>query len=160
MDGTLAEWRACEQYEMLYEKGYFRTLRPYLNVVKAAKLLANTGLVEVFSLSAVLPDGPHAIPDKDEWLDEHMAWLDTEHRIFVKGTSPKHEAVPGGIRENDILLDDYTKNCVEWDEYAIAIKLLNGINGTQGTWQGARVSRFETPEDIMGFILRQGGVIR
>ena len=41
----------------------------------------------------------------------------------------------------DVLVDDYTKNLKEWPvfgdaKFGRAVKLLNGINGNNGTWTG------------------------
>ena len=58
----------------------------------------------------------------------------------------------------DVLVDDYTKNLKEWPvfgdaKFGRAVKLLNGINGTNGTWTGISVSRFFTPKSIADVIL-------
>lgn len=155
MDGTLAVWNKCKQIEDLYQPGYFAELAPQPTVVKAAKLLAvkHKDEVEVFILSAVLEDNPNAIPDKNKWLDRHLPEIDAEHRVFVSGSMPKHMAVPGGIRADDTLLDDYTANLLAWVSYARGVKLLNGINHSRGTWQGTRVHKNEGAEAIVKAVL-------
>ena len=59
---------------------------------------------------------------------------------------------------HDTLLDDYSKILFEWESGSVitgakAVKLLNGIYGTQGTWphvwKGVCVSRHTPPEEIM-----------
>ena len=61
----------------------------------------------------------------------------------------------------DVLVDDYTKNLKEWPvfgdaKFGRAVKLLNGINGNNGTWTGISVSRFFSPDSIAKAILNVG----
>lgn len=161
MDGTLAEWKAAKEPEELYEKDYFLSLKPYQSVVEAARKLYESGEAEVFILSAVLADSRYAIPEKNAWLGEYLPWVDIDHRLYVEGTAPKRLRVPGGVRMTDVLVDDYTKNLKEWPvfgdaKFGRAVKLLNGINGTNGTWTGISVSRFFTPKSIADVILKVG----
>lgn len=156
MDGTAVEWKAAEEFEDLYEKGYFSSLKPYQNVVDAIRLIfQRTAVVEIYTLSAVLPDSPYSIPEKMEWLDQHMPFIPHDHRLFIHNGIEKIAAVPGGVRPSDVLLDDYTLNLNQWAKQAKAIKLLNGINGTKGTWKGAAVSRFCPADEIADAVLRE-----
>lgn len=139
MDGTLAEFKHVEQLETLYEYGYFANLRPMENVVQAIKdIIQNHPEIEVYTLSAYLSDSQHALTEKNQWLDKHLPELDAAHRIFLPCGADKKAFVPGGVRESDALLDDYTHNLQQW-EPGKGIKLLNGINHTKGTWQGERI---------------------
>ena len=133
---------------------------PYISVEAAWKLY-ESGEAEVFILSAVLDDSRYAISEKDAWLNEYLSFVDVDHRIYVEGSVPKHLRVPGGVRMTDVLVDDYTKNLKEWPvfgdaKFGRAVKLLNGINGTNGTWAGISVSRFFTPKSIADVILKVG----
>ncbi len=139
MDGTLAEFRSVDTLETLYEKGYFAELRPQETVVEGIKTFMNENqAAEVFILSSVLTDSPYAAAEKEAWLDRYLPEIDTQHRIFVPCGSPKSAFVPEGIKKSDVLLDDYSQNLHEWQ--GKGIKLMNGINGTRGSWQGARIS--------------------
>lgn len=139
MDGTLAEFRSVDTLETLYEKGYFAELRPQETVVEGIKTFMNENqAAEVFILSSVLTDSPYAAAEKEAWLDRYLPEIDTQHRIFVPCGSPKSAFVPEGIKKSDVLLDDYSQNLHEWK--GKGIKLMNGINGTRGSWQGARIS--------------------
>lgn len=156
MDGTVAEWKAADEFEDLYEEGYFSSLRPYQNVVEAIRLLAaGADALEIYTLSAVLPDSPYSIPEKMGWLDRYMPFIAHDHRLFIHNGVEKLSAAPGGVRPNDVLLDDYSLNLGQWVKHARAIKLLNGINGTKGTWKGASVSRFQQAEEIASAILAE-----
>lgn len=161
MDGTVAEWKVAASYDELYEKGRFSSLHPYQAVVDAIRLIHEQApFVELFILSCVLPDSPYIIPEKNEWLDRYMPFIGPDHRLFTWSGVPKHSAAPGGVRLHDTLLDDYSKNLLEWESDALitgakGVKLLNGINGTQGKWRGSSVSRLTSPEEIMEGILKR-----
>lgn len=157
MDGVLAEWKPCKTLEDLYLPGYFAALKPQSTVVDAVKELLNSyhGQVEVFVLSAVFEDCPYAIPDKNKWLNLYLPEIDQEHRIFASASVPKFMAVPGGIRNDDLLLDDYTVNLLAWSYHAKGVKLLNGINHSRGTWRGAKIHKDAGPKEIAEFVTKQ-----
>lgn len=135
MDGTLAVFKPVDEMETLYEEGYFLNLTPQENVVEAIrKIVAEHPEIEVNILSAYLTDSKYALQEKNEWLDKYLPEIDKNHRIFVPCGTDKKEGIREGIRSNDFLLDDYTKNLNEWQPPARGIKLLNGINHTRGTW--------------------------
>ena len=135
MDGTLAVFKPVDEMETLYEKGYFLNLEPHENVVAAVKeIIVRNPDIEVNILSAYLTDSAYALQEKNAWLDRYFPEIDREHRVFVPCGTDKKEGIRDGIRENDFLLDDYTKNLNEWQPPARGIKLLNGINHNRGTW--------------------------
>ena len=153
MDGTLAEFKTVDTLEKLYEPGYFLNLQPNSNVVNAVKLLIEKADVEVYVLSAYLTDSVYALDEKNKWLDRYLPELKKENRIFTPCGKEKTSAVPGNIREDDFLLDDYTKNLGEWEPPARGIKLINDINHTHGTWEGDRIRFTHEPEILCGMIL-------
>lgn len=134
MDGTLAVFKPVDEMETLYEKGYFLNLEPHENVVAAIKeIITKNPDIEVYILSAYLTDSKYALQEKNAWLDRYLPEIDREHRVFVPCGIDKKEGIRD-IREDDFLLDDYTKNLNEWQPPARGIKLLNGINHSRGTW--------------------------
>ena len=161
MDGTLAEWQEGTPIEKVCEPGYFANIPPNQNVVTAAMLLYASRKqldVELFTLSAVFDDG-HSIRDKNIWLDRYVPFIDTDHRLFASCDKPKHEAECfvklGNITRNDYLLDDYTKNIIEWNGAGgTAIKLFNGVNGRSGVFHGAYTCSWLHPEAIVEDIKR------
>lgn len=148
MDGVLAKFNQVDTLETLYEPGYFLNLAPQENVLEAVKLLVKDPHVEVFILSSVLPDSRYALAEKNAWLNRFLPEIDKEHRIFPPCGGEKKNYIPYGIRETDCLLDDYTQNLSNWEPPAKGIKLLNGINHTKGTWQGAKVSHELDGEEL------------
>ncbi len=147
MDGVLAEFNPIAKIEELYEQGYFANLKPQQNVVDAVKLLCNDPRFEVYILSSVL-DSPYAWDEKNQWLDTHIPEIDKAHRLFPAYGDAKMWIIPDGLKPTDTLLDDYSLNLNAWCPPGQAIKMMNGINGNHGTWQGARVSHMDSPEQI------------
>ena len=135
MDGTLAVFDPVVELEKLYEEGYFRDLMPMRNVLDAVRnIVRSHPEIEVYILSSYLSDSRYALDDKKMWLKMHFPEIPEENCIFVPCGMDKAAFVPGGIRENDYLLDDYSKNLKSWEPPARGIKILNGINGNHGTW--------------------------
>ena len=149
MDGTLAVFKHVDTLETLYEPGYFRNLEPIQNMVDAVKhIIRRNPDAQVHILSSCLSDSPYALAEKNAWLDEHLPEIDAAHRIFPPCGEEKTAYVPGGIRQTDYLLDDYTYNLRHWQPPARGIKILNGINHTRGTWEHDRI-RCDKPPDIL-----------
>lgn len=151
MDGTLAVFTPTETLEDLYAPGYFRNLKPIQSVLETIRKIIRevNDEIEVFVLSAYLTDNPLALYEKNAWLDEFLPELDHEHRIFCPCGSDKSLFVPNGISKDDFLLDDYTHNLNEWQKKGTAIKLLNGINATKGTWDGPRIDYTKSPDELV-----------
>lgn len=151
LDGTLAEWRTSARYEELFMKGYFRTLRPYQNVLEAVKLLT-AQTPNVFVLSVYMTESQYALKEKNEWVSQYLPEIDKAHRLFVPQGVSKPAFVEesiGRISKEFVLLDDYTVNLVQWrDAGGTAVKLRNGINGRNGIWKGSSVSRCAQPDEI------------
>jgi len=153
MDGTIAVFKKVDALEALYEKGYFLNLEPIRNVLNAVRILCGSPDVEVCILSSVLSDSEYALKEKNAWLDRYLPGIDAAHRIFPPCGADKKNYIPDGVRANDYLLDDYTNNLILWQPPARGIKLLNGINHTNGTWLHDRIRFDKRPEEIAGNIL-------
>lgn len=158
MDGTIVIWRAAKSEEDLVSKGFFANVGAYESVLQAVKLIHNTRPdIELYIASAVLFENPYAVDEKNEWLDKNLPEIDIRHRIFT--TTGKSKAEPlmelfDFDEEVDVLLDDYSVNLHDWVAHkGYAIKLMNGINGTNGSWCGPSVYAFDTPELIASSIL-------
>ena len=152
MDGTLAEFKPVDTLETLYEKDYFLNLKPNENVLGAITQLIAQNDIDVYILSAYLSDSHYALYEKNAWLDKYLPELPQEKRLFVPCGTDKSIVVPGHIKHDDYLLDDYTKNLSEWEPPARGIKLINGINHTNGTWQGDKIQFTHSPEEISNMI--------
>ncbi|MCC8028009.1 MAG: hypothetical protein LIP16_22220 [Clostridium sp.] len=149
MDGTLAVFTPVNTLETLYEQGYFLNQAPHEKVVQAIKyIIANYPDIEVNILSAYLTDSKFALQEKNEWLDRHLPEIENSNRIFVPCGSDKKAGIVGGIRSNDFLLDDYTRNLNDWQPPARGIKLLNAINHTHGSWEFDRIRYDRSPLEL------------
>lgn len=149
MDGTLAVFKEVDTLETLYQKGYFASLEPHENVVSAIKdIIKNCPDIEVNILSAYLTDSHYALAEKNEWLDRFLPEIPKENRVFLPCGEDKKSAIEGGVRPDDFLLDDYTKNLNEWQPPARGIKLVNAINDTRKSWAFDRVFFNKDPKGI------------
>lgn len=141
MDGTLAVFNNnLSSEEQLYEQGYFLRLEPQTEAIEAVRGIIADQKMDVYVLSAVLTDSLYALNEKNEWVDKFLPEIDDGHRVFTPVGQEKAQYIPHGIQKGDVLLDDYSKNLHEWPEKGVAIKLMNGINGTKGTWRGPSVT--------------------
>lgn len=157
MDGTLTVFQTVASEEELYEPGYFARLEPQKNVVAAVRELSGRDNIEVFILSAVLPS-PYAKQEKNEWLDTYLPEINSAHRIFVPCGEDKGKYIGHALGEDDLLLDDYSKNLRSWCPPGRAVKLINDINGNFGTWRGAKISMHLSPAEIAGKVCEAAGL--
>ena len=140
MDGVLARYRQVPYEEMLRE-GFFEDLDPQEETLEALKSLAKDPALEVCVLSAVIGENPYALGEKQRWLRAQLGEdLPLIKSIFPLCGTSKRDAVPGGVRPTDILIDDYNANLRDWSTQAVSIKYLNGINDRHGSWKGLRAS--------------------
>lgn len=152
MDGVLAKWQKDTPFEEVQKKGYFKSLSANINMIIATKLMIKNGM-NVNILSTVLPDN-HSAYDKSCWLDEHLPEIPVEKRFFVPYNKDKNvyiqEQTDPEIFSIDVLLDDFSENLHKWAKSdKIGIKILNGINNSNGTWKGKKISLFDSPEFIV-----------
>lgn len=141
--------------EDLYDEGYFANLPPQQNVCDAVKQLEKEGF-HVIILSAYLPDSEYAAKEKAESVRKH-----------ISATMPVY-LVPCGHKKCDfildngtpvLILDDYSKNCFDFDRKSPvfgAVKCRNKINGTFGTWTGPSIAIDMAPHKIASEIKRFG----
>lgn len=156
MDGVLAKFTHVNKIEELYEENYFRDLEPQMNVVNAVKLLMQHPDIDVHILSSVL-DSKFARSEKREWLGEYLPEMEDGNINFVPYGKEKKDYIPN-FNSSDVLLDDYSKNLKEWCPPGVGIKLMNGINGTHGTWDKERVDFQLKPQIIASIICTYMGL--
>lgn len=142
MDGTLAKWNNVE-FEQLFEEGYYRNLKPNIELVNEVNNLISQG-EDVYILSAYLTESDYAKKEKQEWVKQYLPELQEDKKIFVPYGTNKAKYLKehySPITNQDYLIDDYTKNLLEWKEFGgIGVKYLNGINHTRGTWRGLMIN--------------------
>ena len=136
MDGTLCVFDTSKTIEEVATAGYCRDLTPIVEVVEAIKKIHRQGNIRIRILSAVI--NHDAIADKIYWLKKHLGNDIAESALFVPCGTDKSEVI--NDEEFPFLLDDFSKNLHEWKAGGgIGIKIYNGINGNNGTWDGFSV---------------------
>lgn len=139
MDGTLAEFIPATAFEDLFEEGYFKNLRPHMNLVDAIKTIIAQTDINVYILSAYLTDSKYALREKNEWLDKNLPEIPKSRRIFCPCGEDKSNYILGGIKPTSMMLSDYTYELHSWVKAGgFGTKFMNGINGNKGTWIGKR----------------------
>ncbi len=154
MDGVLYEFNKVS-VEETFKKGYFANLAPQPNMVGLLKSLHAKG-VDVCILSSVYTQGS-AKADKITALEK--ANLDDINCIFVPYGESKKSYIDSMYKNHiKILIDDFSPNLFDWEreDLNVGIKCLNGINGTNGTWQkegGYTISSNTKPQKGVALLL-------
>ena len=153
MDGTLAEWRDIKSNSELYQKGYYESLKPNNYLLEEVKNLIKEGK-DIYILSSFLSDSDYALKEKNIWLNKYLPELPVQKRIFVPYGDVKYKYLPSKITFFDYLIDDHTKNLLDWKEAGgTGIKFLNGINHIKGVWQGLLLREDENISKNFNWIL-------
>lgn len=137
MDGTLAKWNWGATQEQLLSDGYFSELLPLDTVTVLAQV---KNYKNIYILSSVLPEKPLARQEKLEWLTKYLPDFPLDHCFFPPCGMSKCDYIRqifGCVDESFVLLDDYSVNLHAWE--GIGVKLLNGANGSHGTWHGLAI---------------------
>lgn len=143
LDGTLAKWNPKASLEEVFAPGYFKDLEPETALVQLVNALAERDRANHYILSHYPPETT-AFADKKLWCQRHLPAMDMRHFLFVPCGVDKAAFVRDLIKQelpkDYILVDDYSKNLINWENAGgTAIKWLNGINGTKGTFQGKKI---------------------
>lgn len=123
LDGTLAKFNSKKNALKRFdnEKGFFSSLKPYKNI-EVINELATCGNVEVYVISAT--PNEQADQDKMIWIKTYLNQIKQENICFCRLNENKAKVIKNKLNieidKECILLDDYTKNLIEW-------KNLNGI---------------------------------
>ncbi len=174
MDGVAAKWNPNASIEDTYKKGYFRNREADTELISVIERLAKEDY-KFCILSAVYNET--AAREKLEWLREYFTGvnildpgvtvkqatdplypayqlnpgfdysLPMVEVIFCPYGTDKSEFIAGMSGDVNFLLDDFSKNLIEWckankkedPRKFIGIKYMNGINGTKGTWMSHRI---------------------
>jgi len=153
MDGVLAKYNENDYVTGYYKTpGYFLTLEQEANAVVGIKTARNhlfdfersfrarygIDLRIRFQLLSKV-ENYSAGAEKEFWAGRHGIYFPA---TFVPQYASKRDYVKIGVGVTNILVDDFTKNLVDWeaggDEF-IGVKFLNGINDTNKSWSGRRI---------------------
>lgn len=110
MDGTIADFYGVKDaVETFKSDGFFKKLKPLKNNLKAVKMLIKSGC-NVYVLTA--SPHPQADGDKIAWCQKYLKDLPLDHIICIRLGENKANYVQ--TETNNILLDDYNKNCFDF----------------------------------------------
>lgn len=135
MDGVLAVYDK-DVVKLMYNKGFFLNRPVIKQMIEVARRLVSQDY-NVYILTSVI-DSEFCIDEKALWLDKNLPEIPKENRIYVPYGTVKSEFAQENVDTSNainVLIDDYTENLDKWTlKGALPIKVLNGINGTNGTW--------------------------
>lgn len=142
LDGTIADlYSEKDWYERhFYDEDLFKNLNTYENFITVLRLMKMRygSLIRISSLSAVMVGAEDLVyPGKNIWLDRHCQFFDK--RYFLKNGSSKAKSIKpkGKLSKKCILFDDFSANCVDWQNHGgYSVKVNNGKNCKGGSWGG------------------------
>lgn len=155
LDGTLARFNvpnALARFET--EEGFFFRLKPYKNI-EVINRLAETGNVYIISASPNV----NADNDKMQWVQKYIPNVPFDNIIICRcgeNKATKIRKVLDLEMINDcILLDDYTKNLIEWEQSGgIGIKRITSVadNSTK-KWKGSELKNLKELEELLDILM-------
>ena len=152
MDGTIARFNVRNALERFAnEKNFFKNLKAYkgINIINE---LAKENNIYIISASP----NESADNDKIEWLKQYLPNLPKENITICRIGENKANVIQNKynitIDKECLLLDDYTKNLVEWEQYGgIGIKRITSVadNSTK-KWKGIELKNLERLAEMVG----------
>lgn len=141
LDGTLAKFNSKKNALQRFdnEKGFFASLKPYKYIEEINKI-ATSGNVEVYIISAT--PNEQADLDKMTWIKTYLKDIKQENICFCRLNENKAKVINNKLNitidKECVLLDDYTKNLIEWNNLnGIGIKRLTSLaNNKSKKWKG------------------------
>ena len=138
LDGTLARFNvrnALERFDK--EEGFFARLKAYKNI-EIVNELAKTNQLYIISASP----NEQADNDKMIWLNKYLPNINVENITLCRLGQNKAQIIQDKynitIDKKCYLLDDYTKNLNEWEQYnGSGIKRLTAVaDNSRKLWKG------------------------
>lgn len=146
LDGTLARFNVPNALERFaIEKGFFANLKAYIGIEKVNEMAKNNDNIYIISASP----NKQADNDKMEWLKKYLPNVKNENITLCRIGQNKAEIIENKynikIDKNCFLLDDYTKNLIEWEEVGgTGIKrLTHCADNSTKKWKGLTLKKLE-----------------
>lgn len=151
LDGTIAKFNvrnALERFDK--EIGFFANLGAYKGVEVVNELALNNN---VFVISA----SPNEQADRDKmvWLEKYLPNIRQENITICRIGQNKAQIIESKysitINEECLLLDDYTKNLNEWENFGgIGIKRITSVsdNSTK-KWKGQELKDLRRIAEVL-----------
>lgn len=136
MDGVLAVYDK-DVVKLMFDEKFFLHRPKIKPMVEVVRRLSKQEDINIYILTSVI-ESPFCVPEKALWLDSALPEIKKENRLYVPyGVVKSEYAQENADTENamNMLIDDYTENLNKWTlPGAIPVKVMNGMNGTNGTW--------------------------
>ena len=141
LDGTLAKFNSKRNALKRFDNeiGFFANLKPY-KYIEFVNQLATSESVNVYIISAT--PNEQADQDKMIWVDKYLDNVPKANICFSRLGENKAKVIKDKLNitiDNEcILLDDYTKNLIEWTNLnGIGIKRITSkADNSTKKWQG------------------------
>lgn len=141
---------------------YFRNLTPDKKMLEVVDMLSAKARYtddEIYILTSLSNNGiifNEHFHDKIVSFHKWFPYIDIDHILI--STGPKRDVVEyvtnNPITENDILIDDFNRNLVEWrNSGGISIKYCNGINDPASFDGKKLLSQTQSPDDMLRYLL-------
>ena len=151
LDGTLARFNvrnALERFDK--EVGFFANLLAYKGI-EIVNELAKTNQLFIISAS------PNEQADKDKmiWLEKYLPNINVENITLCRLGQNKAQIIQDKynitINEECYLLDDYTKNLNEWENFGgKGIKRITFVSdNSRKLWKGLTLTHLKELENIL-----------
>jgi 5'(3')-deoxyribonucleotidase len=151
LDGTLAKFNvpnALERFDK--EEGFFSKLGAYKGIENINELAKNNNL---FVISA----SPNEQADKDKmiWIEKYLPNININNITICRIGENKAKIIQDKynitINEQCYLLDDYTKNLIEWENFGgTGIKRLTTVaDNSRKIWQGLVLKHLEELQRVV-----------
>lgn len=151
LDGTLAKFNvpnALERFDK--EIGFFSKLGAYKGIEAINELAKNNNL---FVISA----SPNEQADKDKmiWLEKYLPNINVNNITICRIGENKAKIIQDKynitINEQCYLLDDYTKNLIEWENFGgTGIKRITTVaDNSRKIWQGLVLKHLEELQRVV-----------
>lgn len=141
LDGTLAKFNSKRDALKRFDNeiGFFANLKPY-KYIEFVNTLALSGEISVYIISAT----PNEQADKDKltWINKYLNNIPKENICFSRLNENKAKVIKDKLNitidNNCLLLDDYTKNLIEWQNLnGIGIKRITSkADNSRKLWKG------------------------
>lgn len=144
LDGTLAKFNSKKNALKRFdnEKGFFAKLKPYKYIECINELAVNNN-INIYIISAT--PNEQADQDKMIWIKKYLYNIKKENICFSRIGENKAQIIKEKLNitidKKCLLLDDYTKNLIDWqNNNGLGIKRITSLadNKTK-KWQGLQL---------------------
>lgn len=151
MDGTLARFNvknALARFEN--EKGFFANLLAYKGIEGINEMIKEEN---VYIISA--SPNVYADMDKKTWLKRYLPNLNNENILLCRNGQNKAKFIENKLNikidQNCYLLDDYTRNLIEWEQAGgIGIKRITKVSdNSRKLWKGLELKDLEKLSNLI-----------